>query len=260
MDSEHRHELEENDLAKWLEDKIEQIKPRLPAVGVGIVAVIAALVGLTGWKASTAQAEAGRWRQFSNAIEKLTPDLNMLKGAAEANPGTPVAEWSEVTWADGKLFQASTGYFRNRETADTNLDEAVGAYKKLLAAKDRDVAARANFQLARAYEMQGELEEAIKQYGRVTGAFEEVAQARAEELASPKVAASYEWITATKTASATSAIDSLLGSDELTPDDIDVPEDSDAELQALLDTAQQEVEAEGAEVAEETGEEAATQE
>ena len=252
MDSEHRHELEENDLAKWLEEKIEQIKPQLPAYGVGLVVLIAGLAAFTGWRSSTAQAEAGRWQQFSNAIEKATPDLNMLKGASEANPGTPVAEWSSITWADGKLFEASTNFFRNRGSADESLEAAIEAYQKLVAAKDRDVAARANFQLARAYEMQGKLEDAIKQYGRVNGAFQEVAEARAEELASPKVAASYEWITATKTASSTSAIDSLLGSDELMPDDIEVPEiDADAELQDLLNTVEEEIEAEDAEATEE---------
>ncbi|MEO0531351.1 MAG: hypothetical protein AAF266_12370 [Planctomycetota bacterium] len=261
MDSEHRHELEENDLATWLGDKIEQLKPHAPAVGVGIVALIAGVIGLNGYRASQASAQADRWRDFSVAIEGATPDLNMLKQAAETNKGTAVEEWAEITWADGRLFEASSNYFRDRQKSDEAVEEAIAAYEELVSADDRNVAERANFQLGRAYELQGNLEEAAKQYTRVTGAFAQVAQARAEELESNQVKQAYEWITATSTASASTTIDpseNLLGGVE--PDEIELPEIDAADADAALDDLLSEVEAETAEADAESDDEEAAEE
>lgn len=250
MDSEHRHELEENALATWLGEKIEQIKPQLPAIGVGIVVLIAGLIGLNGWRNSAEAAKVDRWRDFSVAVEGATPNLEMLKQAATTNPGTAVEEWSEITWADGRLFQASSQYFRARDKADEAVAEAVAVYERLVNAKDRNVSERANFQLGRAYELQGNLEEAASQYARVTGAFAQVAQSRAEDLESKKVKSAYEWITATKTASASATIDpSTMQLEGIEPDEIALPEVDAADADATLDDLLGEVEAEDAEAA-----------
>jgi hypothetical protein len=244
MDSEHRHELEENALARWLADKVEAAKPQLPLVLLGVAAAVAAILGWSGWKKSTESAQADRWRDFSVALESGSPDLIDLKSAAEANPGTPIAEWAEVTWADGKLFEGSQLFFRNRKQADESVAEAVEVYERLASAKDRDVADRATFQLARAYELQGKLDEAAKQYARVTGSFAQVAKSRITELESPRVAEAYSWITRTS-ASPGDATAGQVGSE---PDDIPLPEsepqDADAALDDLLKGVEEEAAAE----------------
>lgn len=245
MDSEHRHELEENDLASWLAEKIEDVKPHLPAIGVGIVLLIAGLIGLNGYRASSQAAEADRWRDFAVALEGAAPNADLLQQAVDTNPGTTVAEWAEVTWADGKLFEAANGYFRDRKAADESVDSAIEVYERMTSAKDRAVSQRANFQLARAFELQGKLEEAREQYARVTGPFAAVATNRAEQLESEDVQASYAWITATKNGPAATGVGSALGDFE--PDDIALPEvdaaDADATLQDLLDKVEEEVDA-----------------
>lgn len=245
MDSEHRHELEENVLAGWLAKKVEGIKPQLPAIAVGAVVLIAGLIGLNGYRASAEAARADRWRDFAVAVEGAQPDESLLQQAMDANPGTPVAEWAEITWADGRLFDAANGFFRERKAADASVEKAIAAYERLIKAKDRNVAERANFQLARALELQGKLDEAAKQYARVTGAFATVAKNRAEELESASVKDAYSWITAT--ANGPAATELGAGIDGFEPDDIALPEvdaaDADATLQDLLDTVEQEVDA-----------------
>lgn len=245
MDSEHRHELEENELARWLAGKVESLKPQLPAITLGVVVLIAGIIGINGWKTSSAAAKADRWRDFAIAMEQGNPDLVDLKTAAENNPGTPVADWADVTWADGKLFQASQLYFRNRDNANQAAEEAVEVYKRLVSSSDRDVSERANFQLGRALELQGKLDEAAKQYARVTGAFAQVAKSRAEQLGTEAVKEAYGWITSTATASASSAIDTsgtVLGG--LEPDDIPLPDMTSEEAESALDTMLQGVETE----------------
>lgn len=256
MDSEHRHELEENDLASWLAEKIDGIKPHLPAIGVAVVLMIAGLIGWSGYRASAKAAEADRWRDFAVALEGASPNADLLRQAVDANPGTTVAEWAEITWADGKLFEAANGYFRDRNTADESVDSAIEVYERMTSAKDRAVSQRANFQLARAFELQGKLEEAREQYARVTGPFAGVATARAEQLTSEDVQEAYQWITATKNAPAPTGGETALGDFE--PDDIALPEvdaaDADATLQDLLDTVEEEVDA-AAKAESEAGEE-----
>lgn len=252
MDSEHRHELEENALAHWLAGKVQGLKAQLPLLLLGAVALVAGLVGWNYWKKSSVDAQADRWRDFAVALESGSPDLIDLKTAAEANAGTPVAEWSEVTWADGKLFEASQLFFRDRKGADESVAEAVEVYERLATAKDRDVADRAGFQLARAYELQGKLDEAAKQYARVTGSFSEVAKNRIEELETPKVQEAYAWISRT---SATPGADGAAGALGSEPDDIPLPESTPEDADAALDDLLKGVEAEA-----NAGDEAAAQE
>ena len=244
MDSEHRHELEENSLARWLADTIEEVKPQLPLIGFGLVALVVGSVALNGWRASARAAEAAQWQDFSVAVEGARPNLDLLKSAAANNPGTAVEEWSEITWADGKLWEASRQYLRDRTVADEAAGEAIEVYERLAASKDRLIAERAAYQLGRARELTGDLEEAKKQYGRVTGAFAELAVARVEELDSARLATDYEWITSVKTASATATIDPSATGD-LEPDDIEMPEvDADTALDELLGSVEDEETAE----------------
>ncbi|TWT95933.1 hypothetical protein Pla108_30100 [Botrimarina colliarenosi] len=245
MDSEHRHELEENALAGWLSTKIDETKPYLPAIALGVVVLVAGLIGFSGWKTANASAKADRWRDFTVALEQGNPDLVDLKTASEQNPGTAVADWADVTWADGKVYQASQIYFRDRSDANEAVDEAVEVYERLVKSGDRDVAERATFQLGRALELQGKLDEAAKQYARVTGAFAQVAKSRIEQLETPSVKEAYDWITATKTASASSTVDTSGGLlDSLDPDDLPLPEVSAEEADATLDSLLQGVDEE----------------
>lgn len=233
MDSEHRHELEENWLANWLAVKIDAIKPYAPAIGVGLVVLVAAWIGYEGWRSSQANARADRWQDYARAVDSRLPDLPLLRQAAEQNPGTAVEEWSQVTWADGRLYEAANLFFRDRTTANEALDDAVEVYEDLVGSSDNIIAGRAAFQLARAYEMQGDLEKAREQYGRVTGPFASLAEQRAEELESDKVVESYEWITATTTLPPSESGASGVG--DLEPDNLSLPEtDPESALDQLL--------------------------
>ncbi len=245
MDSQHRHELEENALAKWLTGKVEAIKPQLPAILLGVIVLVAAIIGVNSWKTSSAAAKADRWSDFAVALEQGNPDLIDLKSAADKNPGTAVADWADVTWADGKLYQASQTFFSNRTEADKAIEEAIAVYERLAQSGDRDIAERASFQLGRALELQGKLDDAIKQYGRVTGAFAAVAKSRIEQLETDSVKQSYEWITASKTGAApavTGATGGVL--DSLDPDNIPLPDMTAEEAESTLDALLQDTETE----------------
>ena len=256
MDSEHRHELEENDLDKWLAEKLKMIQAIWPQLVTGLVAL---LVAAGGWAYYSSQAEAQRadsWRTFTLAVEGVRPSLEALQQAADENPGSEVETWSRITWADGRLWQGANIFMRNRSDSDKALTEAEDTYKTLLSARNSEIADRAAYGLARIYEMRGDLEAAREQYGRVGGPFAEIAAARAEELATDKTVASYAWITQT---AATPSRGASGERPDLTPDAIALPGESDetADPDATLDSLLEDIAADAEEATEETTEEAA---
>ncbi|MEQ8846423.1 hypothetical protein [Botrimarina sp.] len=244
MDSEHRHELEQNELATWLADKIEAVKPYLPAIAAGLVLLIAAWIGYGAWRASKAAARADRWEDYARAVDTGMPDLPLLRQAAEENPGTAVQQWSDITWADGQLFRGANLFFQDRNQADQAIADAVKVYEELVASSDNVISGRASYQLARAYELQGELEKAREQYGRVTGAFAPLAEARVSELDSKGVKQAYEWITATSAAASPEAEGPSIG--ELEPDELTLPDAPPANPDAALSDLLQGFESESA--------------
>ncbi len=252
MDSEHRHELEENELAGWLTEKVEWVQSNLPLIVASLIALIAAVAG---WAAYANNAEAKRadsWRTFTLAVEGVRPSLEALQQAADENPGTEVEQWARVTWADGRLWQGANVYLRDRTQAEEALAEAEATYKTLLSAKNPEIADRATYGLARILEMRGDLEAAREQYSRVGGPFAEIAAARAEALGSDRVKASYAWITQTTAAPSGPTTGER---PDLTPDDIALPgasdetADPDATLDALLEDIAADVEKEPSEEA-----------
>lgn len=246
MDSQHRHELEENSLAKWLEREIESLKPKMPAILVGVIALIGGSLGWSAYQDSMQAQQAEAWRDFSLGLEGVRPNLSVLKQTAEEHPETSVEEWSLITWADGRLWNAATLYMRDRAKADTALEEAEATYGSLTNAANGDIVGRANYGLGRVLEMKGELEEAIKKYNKVSGMFAEIAKERAEVIATSNVKKSYAWITKVQAApaaeegeasdadlNAEEAIDPTTTLDDLLRDSIDTTEEGDeAETEA----------------------------
>ncbi len=196
MDSEHRHELEENALAKWLEREIKALKPQIPLIIGILIAFAVGILGWTGWTNYQKEEVANQWRDFAVAVTGQRPNVDTLQNAIDQNPGTDVEEWSKITLADGKTFQASLTFMTDRARSEELLAEAEEIYNAMLKeAKVRDNKGRANFGLARIYEMRGELEEASKQYGKVQGMFKEIASERAEYLSSDVARSNSTWLT-----------------------------------------------------------------
>lgn len=225
MDSEHRHELEENVLAKWLEEKIETLKPQLPFIATGVVVVVAALVGSSIYRQSAAEATGDRWRAFSLAMQGDSPSMDALKQTSLDYPDTGVAEWADITWADGKLWDASNRYLNDRTNAEAAIAEAKAVYESLTDASNSEIADRAAYGLARVLEMEGDFEAARDQYARVAGPFAPLAERRAEQLTGDRPKAEYGWLVNAGTDTATA--EATRPSAE--PDDIAMPSDPLAE-------------------------------
>lgn len=195
MDSQHRHELEENVLANWLAEKIEEVKPHLPLIGLVIAAAAVGSIAWSSWSSSVTSGEEVAWQNYSVAVDRGEPNALALEDVVENFPGSTVADWSRITWADRQVLVGSFRYLSNRESANEALDKAEEAYNALLAGGAiQEIKDRAHYGLARVEELRGDLDAARKQYRNVGGTFKELAEQRAEELQSERVQENIDWL------------------------------------------------------------------
>jgi tetratricopeptide (TPR) repeat protein len=112
---------------------------------------------------------------------------------AEKFRSSPVAVVAALTAADMRLNSGCQSFLSNKAKADSELEDAVNIYAKLLPElHNPNLIAQANFGLARAEECQSKLPEAKKHYEQVVkiqpdGPFGVLAASRLEDLGRPSM-------------------------------------------------------------------------
>lgn len=189
MDSEHRHELAQNDLEKYGKKLYEQYNTYMEENGnrVLLYACVGMLtVAVLVWYVRSSRAtNAEGWAQLS-----AVSSAEDLASVAESFPGTQVAEWATLQKAEANLRNATGLMFTNREPGVKELDEAQKGFEKLTgdSGLPDEIKARAFFGLARTYETgsDGDLSKAETQYKKVMDQFPDSLQA---ELAKKRLEA-----------------------------------------------------------------------
>lgn len=127
MDSEHRHELAENDLARILGGYREKVGSYLGPIVAGAIAVVAILVGTAIVRGQSAAATQQAWQELSSANV-----ADSFAEVAENYPGTEVAAWARVN--EGRLFlrEGIRESFQDRDAATKSLQSAKTAFTAAL--------------------------------------------------------------------------------------------------------------------------------
>lgn len=195
MKTERRHNLETNALAVRVKTIIDDLTPYASTVGGILAALAVALIGWSYLSGSASSRQATAWNSYNQAIEGYYPNLQLLKTAAEENPGTSMQEIADVTWADGQVWMAVRQMLTSKAGSLELLDKASSAYQSVIrTSKDERVVNRARYGLARVYEMKNEVDKAIEQYNSVQGAFSELSKERAKELGEAKTRLALDWL------------------------------------------------------------------
>lgn len=195
MKSAHRHELQTNVLAHRVEIYVNRIRPYVPKIIGGLLALIAAMFIWSYLAGSSAAHRNEAWDSYNRAVSTLPLNIEQLRLAAEAYPGTNMQRMADVTWADGQVWLAARDYIYNRKVANEALNRAASQYQSVIQSSDDErLTGRARLGLARVFEMQNELEKAREQYGKVTGAYAKYGQQQAERLAKPDAKETYAWL------------------------------------------------------------------
>jgi tetratricopeptide (TPR) repeat protein len=220
MKTARRHELQHNQLADWLGEKIEEVTPysrTITAVVVGILALIAVMVIYNNRSNATEEAawtayfvaldhsrEAGFTRdgRTRNVRADLLDDLTKV---TTAYPKQAAGSWARLTMASMQLDQGIEDLFKDRETSKEELEDATKNFEKVLAASnDSSLKEQATLGLARTYEAESNLDEARKYYEKMVkswpnGIYIAEAKKRLADLSNPSTKEFYSWFASQET-------------------------------------------------------------
>ena len=152
MDSKTRHELEKNELAKWLthqyEDWIQPNKSWLGYVVLGllvVVVIIFATVRIDAWNRTAA------WNQFYAALNSANPSAE-LEIVANSTRGIVGAQ-ARLTLAQMQLAEGGVQAFIDKSAAIVLLEKAIAAFQQVQqATSDSMLLQQAGFGLGQCWE------------------------------------------------------------------------------------------------------------
>jgi hypothetical protein len=201
MNTERRHELGTNTLAKGLNDWSDRLRPYTSAILAVIAAVLGVYIVASLWNSYQANRNRAAWDDYQLAMLEGDVEQKSLERLAnsEDHAGTAMQEWALVGFADRQLLRASQLYLSDRKEALERLTSVAGIYDQFAASgSGPEIRNRARLGLARVAEMQGDLDEARQQYGRVEGALASVAAARIQHLETKPAEEAVKWLATTE--------------------------------------------------------------
>ena len=220
MNSKHRHELQQNELAAYLSKVNEALDPHK-----NVIAAVAGLllVGGFAWTFYRTQETEKRSDATLRLIQaSAANDAEPLQVVSDSYPGTTAADWARLYQGERYLAEGMQTLYRDRQLAEDLLTDAQAVFLSASAStKDRVLKSRAHLGVARAAESMGMVEEAIEAYRDVIAAGEsdamiEKAEARIERLENPKTEQFFAWFQKENFAPADPSLPpSLPGADDL---------------------------------------------
>jgi PAS domain-containing protein len=164
--STNRADIQSNLLADRIERWFIQIKPMLPWILAGIVAVVAIAIIVSLISGQAAQREATGWSDIYFAESSIA----QLETVSEDFEGTTAAEWARQWAADAKLNEALQQIYTDRTIAIQKLAEAREEYQAIAgSSRDPILTIRSNLGIAKTYDAEGDGENAAKAYQEVLG-------------------------------------------------------------------------------------------
>lgn len=200
MKSEHRHELQTNELGKFAEKLAIFIDVHGNRLMVGVCLACIPLAAIIYWYRTTTNNEAAAWRDFAAAVSNNKPED--FFEVWETHKSSPVGLWARVHEGESRLTLGVETMFRNVETGLEELKKAKTAFQSI--ADDRkapqEVRERALIGLGRALESMsdGNSAEALKAYETLVkdypdSIYKKDAEARIAALSKPDSQDFYAW-------------------------------------------------------------------
>jgi hypothetical protein len=149
MKSDHRHELQTNELAKYLDKIVAVVNAHGNAITVGICVVTLLLVVGIFWYRSIDDMAARSWAALDLA---RTPED--MQDVAEGHASADAGLWARLVEGELRLEQGVQSMFLNERTGKEQLQSARASFEALLANKKSppEVRERALFGLGRVQE------------------------------------------------------------------------------------------------------------
>jgi hypothetical protein len=197
MKSEQRHELQQNSLARWLNDAGEWCRVNAPLLVGVVVGAALVIIGVTYFRHQSEARTTDEWTQFFAAAQR--DDTVKLQSLGTKFAGDTPGQLAKLLLADTALNSGVELMSSDREEAEKKLNDAKNLYAEVRsAASEPLLKQRAVFGLARYYESVGLLEESTKEYQTIVkdwpdGPFTEIAKRKIEYLQFPSTVAFAKW-------------------------------------------------------------------
>lgn len=177
MKTERRHELQKNELADWLGDKLLVMQKYSSAIAASALAV-AVLIAVGVYLSNRSASQTARaWQEYFMATGGENTDR--LQELATRLDTAPAGKWARLRLADQQLQQGTTELFQDPAGAHKLLADARGNYHWLTQnAHDKLLEAQATLGLAKTFESEDKLPEAREQYERLAKEFSDTVYAR----------------------------------------------------------------------------------
>jgi hypothetical protein len=165
MKADRRHELQQNELADWLGEKIDALKPYATQITVGVAALLLLIVAGSWWLSGEDKLAARNWSDYVTALNLPRDSDKALEKLALDKPGSTTALWAKMSLADASAGLGGRAMFTDRTEAQKQLTKAEAAYKEVAAAaQDPLLKSRAQYGLGKVYESLCKPQEAAKYY------------------------------------------------------------------------------------------------
>ena len=203
MRAEERHKIHRNELAEWLGEWNQRIKPYSNVIFIAVLALAVGTAAIAYWVRQSRAEQTLAWEGYYHAIS--TENTSELEAVAAQYSATEVGQYAALSAADMFLAKGCQELFLNKSLAGEDLRKAVEHYRLVQdECRQPMLLAQACYGLARAYEAlagtrqsQGELQKAVEAYREVVdrwpnGAYAEQAARRLEDLQRHETKAFYD--------------------------------------------------------------------
>ena len=97
MKAERRHELKHNELADWLGERMEILKPHATGILLGVVLLVLLVLGGVLYFSGESRAAATAWSDYFGALNEEQDELmtEVLRRAVAAVQRVDYADWLE---------------------------------------------------------------------------------------------------------------------------------------------------------------------
>jgi tetratricopeptide (TPR) repeat protein len=193
-----RHEREHNELADWLAERLEVLRPYATQIAVAALLIVVAVLAGVYYFGTGNQVASQEWSDYFAAFNEREPE-KALQALYTSKPTSSAGLWAAQTLGDINLAQGSGQMFLDRDQAQEKLEKAIDYYTKATAAaNDPNLVARARLGLGKAYEAKCQPEEALKYYKQVAEtqkgtAIGEAAEKAARRMENPRTVAMLAW-------------------------------------------------------------------
>jgi tetratricopeptide (TPR) repeat protein len=166
------HEIEENELVSWLEEKVGHLRPYYSQILLGICLVVLAGMAIAFFMRQAQAREAAKWQTLAIAQGNYmrTLDNTSLTDFADQYPDDKAGLWALLYAADAEMRAGLSDFTSDRKAGFDKITKAQNYYKRIVdspVSKSTMLQRRSLFGLAYAYESSGDFDQARDIYQQI---------------------------------------------------------------------------------------------